>query len=176
MRIIVLLILIFLSACSSNQDRASVINQKIVDFSQSESNSKYYLVTKVVDGDTIYVDIDGEEKAIRLIGINTPETVDPRRLVECFGKEASERAKELLLGKTVSLLTDDSQENIDKYGRLLRYAKIKDDFFYNLEIIKQGYAFEYTYKYPYKYQADFLKAQDYAKSNELGLWKPGACE
>ena len=65
----------------------------------------------MVDGDTIDVSIDGKVKRLRLIGINTPETVDPRKLVECFGVEASNKAKSLLIGKKVSLESDGSQES-----------------------------------------------------------------
>ena len=56
-----------------------------------------YQVIKVVDGDTITIDLNGKAETIRLIGINTPETVDPRKPVECFGVEASNKAKELLI-------------------------------------------------------------------------------
>ena len=59
----------------------------------------YYEVSKVTDGDTLHVVIEGKDETVRLIGINTPETVDPRRAVECFGKEASERMKEIAKGK-----------------------------------------------------------------------------
>lgn len=78
-------------------------------------------VDRVIDGDTVDVDLNGKIERIRLIGMNTPESVDPRRPVECFGKEASNRAKALLSGKTVYLETDDSQGTRDQYGRALRY-------------------------------------------------------
>ena len=136
---------------------------------------KYFKVIKVVDGDTIAVDIDGVSETIRLIGINTPETVDPRKPVECFGVEASNKAKELLSGKLVALEKDISQDERDKYGRLLRYVRIKDGLFYNLEIIKQGYAYEYTYNTPYKYQGEFNEAENNARTKKLGLWADGAC-
>lgn len=136
---------------------------------------KYFRVIKVVDGDTIAVDIEGVSETIRLIGINTPETVDPRKPVECFGIEASNKAKELLSGKSVALEKDSSQDERDKYGRLLRYIKTKDGLFYNLEIIKQGYAYEYTYGIPYKYQREFKEAENYARTKKLGLWADGVC-
>ncbi len=135
----------------------------------------FYKVLKIVDGDTIDVEIDGKAERLRLIGINTPETVDPRRPVECFGKEASAKAVEFLSGEEVELESDPTQSDKDKYGRLLRYVRTKEGFFYNLEIIKRGYAYEYTYDTPYQYQAEFRAAQADAKSQGRGLWADGAC-
>lgn len=133
-------------------------------------------VTKVVDGDTIRVSINGESKTIRLIGINTPETVDPRREVECFGKEASNRAKELLTDKTIFLESDDSQGNTDKYDRLLRYVLLEDGTNFNERMIAEGYAYEYTYDLPYKYQSDFKRAQIEARELKKGLWADETCK
>lgn len=212
MRILILISLFFLSACSVNQEQANSINQKITNFSKKSSNvvatssvggvlinspaenesfeskklinsakaetnqsETYYSVVKVVDGDTINVDIDGKVEKIRLIGINTPETVDPRKPVECFGREASQKAYDWLDGRKVSLEQDVTQENADRYGRLLRYVKRDDGLFYNLEIIKQGYAYEYTYKVPYKYQNQFKTAEANARANKFGLWATNVC-
>jgi micrococcal nuclease len=136
---------------------------------------KYYEVVKVVDGDTIDVEIDGQTERVRLLGVNTPEVVDPRQPVECFGREASDKAHELLDGKEVELETDSSQTDRDKYNRLLRYIRTKEGLFYNLEIIKLGYAHEYTYELPYKYQTEFKAAQLEAKNKKAGLWADGAC-
>ncbi len=83
-------------------------------------------VVKVIDGDTVDVEIDGKVVRLRLIGINTPETKDPRRPVQCFGREASAQAKKLLEGKTVHLERDKSQQNRDKYSRLFRYVWTED--------------------------------------------------
>lgn len=141
----------------------------------SSPAEKYYSVVKVVDGDTVDVDIEGKVERLRLIGINTPETVDPRKPVECFGREASAKAKEWLEGREVSLEPDPSQAERDKYGRLLRYLKTKDGLFYNLEIIRQGYAYEYTYDVPYKYQQEFKTAQAEARAAGRGLWADGVC-
>lgn len=141
----------------------------------SDNNAKYYKVVKVIDGDTIDVDIDGKISRIRMIGVNTPEVVDPRKPVECFGREASNKAKELLSGQEVRLKNDNPQDDKDKYDRLLRYVWLKNGLFYNLEIIKQGFAYEYTYDIPYEYQREFKDAQEYAQENKLGLWADGAC-
>jgi micrococcal nuclease len=132
--------------------------------------SDLYSVIKVVDGDTIDVSINGTTERIRLIGINTPETVDPRKPVECFGKEASAKAKELLTNKKVYLEADPSQGERDKYNRLLRYVFFEDGTSFNLLIIKEGYAYEYTYDIPYKYQTEYKQAQKVAQSSKAGLW------
>lgn len=136
---------------------------------------KNYLVIKVIDGDTIKVDINGTAEAIRLIGINSPESVDPRKPVECFGIEASNRAKELLNNKKVILENDPTQGERDKYQRLLRYVWLEDGTFFNKKMISDGYANEYTYDTPYKYQAEFKQAETEAKALKRGLWADDAC-
>lgn len=132
-------------------------------------------VVKVVDGDTIDVSLDGKTERIRLIGINTPETVDPRKPVECFGKEASDKAKALLSGKKVYLEADAISGERDKYNRLLRFVFLEDGTSFNLQMIKEGYAYEYTYDVPYKYQAEFKEAQKEAETNKAGLWGDKVC-
>jgi micrococcal nuclease len=128
-------------------------------------------VAKVVDGDTIDVLINAETKRVRLIGINTPETVDPRKEVECFGLEASRKAKEVLNGKKVFLENDPTQGDADKYGRLLRYVFLEDETNFNLLMIREGYAYEYTYDIPYRYQNEFDAAEREAASKKSGLWR-----
>ena len=140
-----------------------------------KAERKTYSVIKVVDGDTISVNINGNTETIRLIGINTPETVDPRKPVECFGVEASNRAKELLTGKKVILETDSTQGERDKYDRLLRYVWLEDGTFFNKIMISDGYAYEYTYDTPYKYQTEFKQAETEARLTKLGLWAGDAC-
>ena len=132
-------------------------------------------VVKVVDGDTVDVSIKGNVKRIRLLGVNTPETVDPRKPVECFGKEASNKTKTELLDKNVTLEQDPTQADIDKYGRLLRYIYLEDGTNYNKKIIVDGYAYEYTYETPYKFQKEFKEAQKFAEENRKGLWAEEIC-
>lgn len=155
-------------------------NQAVAEDSNFEKTAKQeegYTLVRAVDGDTLVIlDSEMQEKKVRLIGINTPETVDPRRPVECFGKEASNFTKELVSksSKNVRLEFDDTQQKYDKYGRLLAYVYLvqKDgvEIFLNRELIKQGYAHEYTYKLPYKLQSEFKKLQQEAKQEERGLW------
>lgn len=135
----------------------------------------FYSVTSVVDGDTIKVNINGTVETLRLIGMDTPETVDPRKPVQCFGKEASNKAKELLVGTKVRLEKDPTQGELDKYGRTLAYIYREDGMFYNKYMIEQGYAHEYTYNTPYKYQAEFKAVQKSAQENLRGLWSPTTC-
>lgn len=132
-------------------------------------------VTEVVDGDTIDVIGPDGEARVRLIGINTPETVDPRRPVQCFGKEASAYAKELLAGQEVRLEADPSQDDRDRYGRLLRFVFLADGRFANLLLVSEGYAYEYTYGRAYRYQKEFREAQRQAQEAGRGLWSPETC-
>jgi len=135
----------------------------------------FYEVTKVIDGDTIDVLIDGKKENIRLIGIDSPEAVDPRKPVECFAKESSNKAKEILTGKRVFLEADPSQGERDKYNRLLRYVFLEDGVNFNKLMVEEGYAHEYTYDLPYKYQDEFIEAEKKAKQEKLGLWADDAC-
>lgn len=121
-------------------------------------------VIRAVDGDTI--EIEGGEK-VRYIGIDTPETVDPRKPVQCFGVEASKKNKELVEGKIVRLEKDVTDR--DKYNRLLRYIYVGDTFI-NLELVKQGFAYSYSYPPDIKYQDQFVKAQQEAREAKRGLW------
>jgi micrococcal nuclease len=139
-------------------------------------SGEWYEVVRVIDGDTLVIDRDGTRETVRLIGINTPETVDPRRTVECFGVEASNKAKELLTGARVRIETDPSQGTRDKYQRLLAYVYLESGLHFNQYMIAEGYAYEYTYNVPYQYQAAFNAAQAEAEANKRGLWAPGVCE
>lgn len=142
---------------------------------ESQSQEQYYTVTSVVDGDTIKINMNGTTETLRLIGMDTPETVDPRKPVQCFGVEASNKAKELLSGKQVRIETDASQGTRDVYGRLLVYVHRSDGLFFNKHMIEEGYAYEYTYNTPYKYQGEFKSAQQSAEANQKGLWSPNTC-
>ncbi|MEN9338112.1 MAG: hypothetical protein RIQ41_426 [Candidatus Parcubacteria bacterium] len=135
----------------------------------------YYEVSKTTDGDTLHVMIDGVDERVRLIGINTPETVDPRKEVQCFGKEASDRMKELAQGKLVRLEYDDSQGMRDTYGRLLAYVYLEDGQMINRKMIADGYAYEYTYMRPYRYRDEFRELQTLARTSKRGLWSDETC-
>lgn len=130
------------------------------------------LVTEVVDGDTIRI---AGNITVRLLGIDTPETKDPRKSVQCFGKEASNETKRLVGGKVVILEKDVSET--DKYGRLLRYVFLPIRggklLFVNDYLIREGFARALTYPPDVKYAEQFLEAQRVAKEEKKGLW--GRC-
>lgn len=133
-------------------------------------------VSRVVDGDTIKAIIQGKEDTVRLIGIDAPETVDPEKTAQCFGKKSSDKAKEMLTDKAIVLESDSTQGNRDEYGRLLRYVFLQDGTNFNEFMISEGYAYEYTFKNnPYKYQSEFKGAEEIAQENKKGIWSDGAC-
>lgn len=157
---------------NTNQDS----NEKPEEYNQiTDISNNLYLVVSVIDGDTIDIDMDGKIERLRLIGIDTPETKDPRKPVQCFGQEASDKATELLLNQKVKLELDPTQSERDKYDRLLAYVYREDGLFFNKWMVENGYAYEYTYNVPYKYQVEFKEAEDNARSNQLGLWSPDTC-
>lgn len=128
------------------------------------------LVTRVIDGDTI--EIEGGRK-VRYVGIDTPETVDPRRAVGCFGQEASRENKGLVEGKEVYLMRDISEE--DKYGRLLRlvYLPLEDGsaIFVNDYLVRQGFAKAMTVPPDVTFAKQFVEAQREARVAKRGLWE-----
>jgi len=117
-----------------------------------------------VDGDTILLDNDGR---VRLIGVDTPETVHPKKPVEYFGKKASAFTKRMCKSKKVRLEYD--WQKRDRYGRLLAYVYLEDGTFVNAEIIKQGYGFAYT-QFPFKYLEEFRQYEKEAREDQVGLW------
>lgn len=126
------------------------------------------MVVRVIDGDTIEVQTDGKKETIRLIGIDAPEV----NKSQCFAKESKAEAEKVLVNKNVQLEKDSTQGEKDIYQRLLRYVFINDSNF-NLLMISEGFAKEYTYKTPYKYQKEFKNAQIEAQKLKKGLF--GAC-
>jgi micrococcal nuclease len=132
-------------------------------------------VLKVVDGDTVHVEVGGVDETVRLLGIDTPESVDPRKDVECFGKEAGEHLKNLLAGKNVKLISDPTQPAVDKYDRWLRVLFSEDDTDINKQMVIDGYAYEYTYDKPPIRQSDYKAAELEAKKSLRGLWSEETC-
>ncbi len=144
--------------------KEATLTAVIVNFPETETAT----VKRVVDGDTIEL-ADGRK--LRYIGINTPETVDPRKPVECFGKEASSENKKLVEGKEIRMEKDISQ--IDKYGRLLRYVYVGPpvgELMVNDYLVRQGFAHAATYPPDVKYADTFTEAETEARTNNSGLW------
>lgn len=133
-------------------------------------------VTRVIDGDTIVVrTTGGADRTVRLIGVDTPETVKPGAPVDCFGPQASEYTAALLAGRSVRLETDPAAEDTDRNGRQLAYVwTVRDQRLFNLALIQAGAAREYTYRNTqYRYRDTFRAAERTAQAKDFGLW--GTC-
>jgi endonuclease YncB( thermonuclease family) len=128
-----------------------------------------YHVVEFVDGDTIAVDMNGKKEKLRFIGVDTPETHDPRKAVQCFGYAAANFTKNLIGKNDVRLEADPLNTNRDRYNRLLRYIYLPNGTLVNLEIIKQGYGFAYT-SFPFGKLDEFRAAEKDARQNNKGLW------
>jgi endonuclease YncB( thermonuclease family) len=128
-------------------------------------------VLRVIDGDTVVVLLDGKQTTVRLIGVDTPESVDPRKPVQRFGHEAAEFLRGLVEGKPVRLSYEPAGARLDRYGRTLAYLRLEDGTFINRELVARGYAFALT-KYPFAYMDDFRAAERAAREKALGLWGP----
>ena len=133
-----------------------------------------YKVLAVVDGDTIKVRINGEKVTVRIIGVDTPETKDPRKPVQRFGKEASAFTADLLEGEKVYLEPDQGKDlKEDCFGRTLAHVwRASDKLLVALKIIREGYGFYYS-KYPFRqdYMDAFRQAERDAREQKRGLWK-----
>lgn len=147
----------------------------ILEIASSSAHLRFPVVS-VTDGDTFKVSINGKVEIVRIVGIDTPETVDPRRPVQCFGKEASDHLKDLLSGAEVSLEVDPTQSDRDRYSRLLRFVFLADGRDVGLHMIKEGYAQSVSYgSQPHKYAESYLQAQTLAQNLSKGLWNESAC-
>lgn len=172
-----LLAVTFITGCSTSSDVAEKASPAPTATSASETKpveekpvaaskekTELYLVTRIVDGDTIWVKIGDESSKVRYIGINAPEITSD----DCFGKEATEKNRQLVEGKKVRLEKDVSKT--DQYDRLLRYVFLEDGTFINEVLVRTGYAHAVTYPPDVRYQHQFLKAEGEARSNNRGLW------
>jgi micrococcal nuclease len=143
-------------------------------------------VMRVIDGDTVEVRVErvvpgagagevetGRRYHVRLIGIDTPETVKPGAPVDCFGHEASAATDVLLEGKRVLLVKD--VEETDAYGRLLRYVYLGDELV-GARLVVNGYARAFPYPPNLRHAAMLAGLQRYARSEEIGLWSPDTCD
>ena len=130
-------------------------------------------VRTVADGDTIDVSLNGHTERVRLLGIDTPETVDPRRPVGCFGPEASHETKSMLPGGTWVRLERDVELR-DRYGRLLAYVtRLPDELSVNEHLLANGFADTLRIGPNKGYVGDYAAARNRARDLGLGAW--GAC-
>lgn len=160
---------------SSPDASASLATSERPDPANSGGRTGPYAVVRVVDGDTLDVTVDGVRTRVRVVGINTPETVDPRRPVQCYGPESSAEAKRLLAGETVWLETDPAQSATDSFGRRLAFVWIDNRSDFGLTMIKGGYATEFTYRLAHRYQKQYRAAEATARAEAVGLWSPATC-
>jgi micrococcal nuclease len=127
-------------------------------------------ITRVVDGDTVRVRVRGREERVRLIGIDTPESVKPNTPVQCFALEASARTKALLPKDTAVKLVRDAEAR-DRYGRLLAYVyRQRDGLFVNLALVRDGYALVSTFPPNVAHASEFVAAAAEAREADRGLW------
>ena len=125
-------------------------------------------VQRVSDGDTFVAVVKGRRERIRVIGVDTPESVDPNRPDEPYGEEASNFAKHYLDGETVRLAGD--AEPRDRYGRMLAYVWLRDGTFWNALLVAEGYAQQLTIPPNVTYASLFRRLVAEARRNDRGLW------
>jgi micrococcal nuclease len=129
-------------------------------------------VSAVIDGDTIVIDFGSHDETVRLLGLDTPESVDPNRPVQCFGVEATERLRALLpTGTRVRLEID--LEARDRYGRLLAYVFV-GDLMVNEALLAEGYGALSLYEPNSTYRRRLVAAERKARTQLTGLWS--ACD
>lgn len=178
-----ILLLLLLAACSRHH--VDLTHQAPATWLEEPGGHEAGIVTRVVDGDTVEVEVTervegpgvgltvvGESYDVRLIGIDTPESVKPGSPVECFAKEASAATTALLEGQGVRLVKD--VEDTDRYDRLLRYIYMGDEMA-NARLVTNGYATAYTYPPNVRHTDLFVALQREARESDRGLWSPDTC-
>lgn len=128
-----------------------------------------YQVAAFDDGDTIQVVMEGHNEKIRMIGVDTPETHDPRKPIQCFGKAAAVFTEKTIGLNRVRLEADPENSNRDRYDRLLRYVYLPDGTLVNKKIIEEGYGFALT-AFPFTKLEEFRQAEKSAREQNKGLW------
>lgn len=126
-------------------------------------------VLRVIDGDTLVLN---PSDRVRLIGVDTPETVHPKKMAECYGKEAKAFTSSMVAEQNVRLVFDDAnagRRHKDRYGRTLGYLYLREGNMLNAELIRQGFAHAYT-RFPFRYLVEFKRLEREARAKHLGLW------
>jgi micrococcal nuclease len=178
-----LLLCLLFAGCSGHRVDLSVQAPATLDL--EPPGFEQAVVERVVDGDTIVVRITGRvdgpgagnaqigaSHSVRLTGIDTPESVDPRRAVECFGQEAADAAAALLEGRQIRMVVD--VEESDQYDRLLRYIYVGSEMA-NARLVVNGYAHAYTYPPNIRHAQLLVALEKAARLGDTGLWGPGTC-
>jgi micrococcal nuclease len=126
-------------------------------------------VVKVVDGDTIHVQVGATREKVRYIGVDTPETTHPSKGVECYGQQASDFNAQLVDGEQVRLVRD--VESRDRYGRLLAYVyRVRDGLFVNAELARLGYAQPLSIAPDVRFAGRFAALARQARDQQRGMW------
>jgi micrococcal nuclease len=160
-------VLCLVAACGDGADDASSSSAPSTLVSAAVPAGDHTTVQRVVDGDTIVV--AGDER-VRFIGMDTPETKDPRKPVQCFGKEASRRTEQLLPPGTRVVLVYDV-DRFDRYGRTLAYVyRARDGMFVNASLVRDGYAQVDTVPPDVAHADDFVALERVARNAGRGLW------
>jgi micrococcal nuclease len=128
-----------------------------------------YAIDHFIDGDTISVNMNGRKESVRLIGVDTPETHRPNTPVQCYGVAAAAYTKNTIGNQKVKLVADPTNQNRDRYGRLLRYVYLPDGRLLDEDLVANGYGFAYTL-FPFQKKAEFVQAEAQAKAAGKGLW------
>jgi micrococcal nuclease len=177
-------LLLALLACSTHQ--VDLTKQAPPTLDREPGGGARARVIRVVDGDTVVVEVLelmegpgagspplGEEVRVRLVGIDTPESVKPNSPVECFGREAAAAAEALLEDQEVVLVKD--VEERDGFDRLLRYIYLGAEMA-NARLVVNGYATAYTYPPNVRHSGLFVELEREARDNDRGLWSPDTCD
>jgi micrococcal nuclease len=133
------------------------------------SDPGLYAINHFIDGDTIAVNMNGHTETVRMIGVDTPETHKPNTPVQCYGPAAAAFTKNIIGTQKVRLQADPTNQNRDRYGRLLRYVYLPDWRLVEKELISGGYGFAYT-SFPFQKKDEFVTAESQAKAANKGLW------
>ena len=144
---------------------------KSKDFAKYHYNS--FRVTKIIDGDTLDIDIpDGKFNStrIRLLGIDTPETKNDKTGIMYFGPEAAQFTKEMAANKNITVLLDNISSTRDKYNRLLAYIKLDNGKILNEVLLMQGFAYA-DLRFKHSFYEKYTQLEKSARQNKMGLWK-----
>ena len=126
-------------------------------------------VVRVSDGDTLWIDHRGTEYKVRMIGINSNELQGDNGQPECAAEDARERLTQLVEGKQVTFIFDDSQDRQDRYGRLLGYIERNNEDVGNI-LVREGLAKEFTFRKAYSNQSLYRASENTAQQKSLGIW------
>lgn len=170
----IILLILTHSGCHYDTYKSYLKNEDYFVSVPPRDTTEAYTVKRVVDGDTFIVLDDGNEVRVRMIGIDTPESVSSNKEKNCeYGKVASDFTKTQLEGKTVELEYD--TDKTDTYGRTLAYVYVDDELF-NSILIEKGYAVAREYPPNVKYSEVFTSAQVEAQKNKVGMWSDNVSE